>query len=302
MAAWDRFCDSASGAWFFHTSLWRQYCCAYRVGVEDHSLAAIDAEGNVVGILPIILEPDGSGGWQVSMGGEPCLGPVCADSFWPPLRAEAYRVFAERKVSRVAYRTSPLGTGGGVNLVNGWRDISWRSRIVDLTRSEAELHAGLRKSYRSLVNAGLRDHEWVDSDADPSLVLVYAHAHQRVHNRPRPIETYALMGEWIMKDRIGYVLGARGPQGPWVAFGYFICYKGAAYYASSACEKPGVMHALIWEAMRRLKAKGIARLELGWQGRATDQKGKHVEHFKAGFPGEDYPVYAVERDGSWTAA
>lgn len=81
-------------------------------------------------------------------------------------------------------------------------------------------------------------------------------------------------------DLLGFAAFER--NGPW------------AYYGHEAASVRDVAHLMIWFAIRELKSIGVERLELGWQGQATDEKGKNIEFFRRGFGGVDVPATAGE--------
>lgn len=292
--AWDRFCAESSGAWFWHGSRWMEY---QEARGEGNLSFGVSDDGGLVAICPLVLE-HGAGGASFSMEGHP--GPWPAFRDWMPkaLLEEAREAVAngveaaakEVSVQEARFRSCPLASGCPAipGFSNGQ---GWASRVADLTRPESELHARLRRSYRSLVNGGLRRmaFSWAPEDVEACRKL-----HFRASGREtRPRRTWELMRAWAADGHGVPVLASLA--GRPVAFAYFVTDKLAAYYASGASLEPDLQHAVLWKAILLLKKVGYRTLELGWQGQAADAKGRGVERFKAGFPGEDVPVAVAER-------
>lgn len=285
---WDAFCDESPAAWFWHREAWIRYCLAYADG-RDLSFAVVN-DGQLVGLCPLIHEKG-----QFSMGGDPCASPIgtmdvdCIDRL-----VRAYAVKTAR------FRTSPLTdvhaphSPQALLQAVGYKDISWASRVVDLTHDEGTLWAALRKSYHSLIHRAEERLDCHGGFEERWRFAEYAALHQRLHGR-RPYETYALQREWLTTGHAVVYTAWSKRTASIVGAAYFNLYKRAAYYGSAAYGEPDVACALIWHAMRDLKAHGVERLEMGWQGHAHDEKGKGVEQFKRGFGGRDMPLHCVEK-------
>lgn len=164
---------------------------------------------------------------------------------------------------------------------------SWSTRVIDLSVTEAELWRGIRKSYKALIHQAERTHEIVV--CEPHDIEGFRLVHYREAGREtRPPATWAVMGDWLRSGHavlIGAVIGSK-----WYAFACFAGMGDSAYYFSAAATKQNVNHALIWRAMKHLKAHGVKQLEMGWQGQAADEKGKAIEFFRTGFGGVDKPA------------
>jgi hypothetical protein len=298
--AWDTFCLAHPGAWFLWTSAYLDYQAAR--GTKELSFGIMDGD-KLVAICPLFLEERG-GVRSFTMEGHPGLWPLFA--MWGDSREEMQQhleahalalvqvqdLSTQEDVRRAAFRLSPFDTCQ-IAGVTGWSDISWHTQIIDLAQSDVVLHAGIRKSYTSLINHVTRTHELVVDDKGDLLK-----AFQRLHfgqagRQTRPDRTWEIQGEWC-KSGNGLIVAAMR----WnvaVACTYWICYKGCAYYASSASINPNVTHALIWKAMLELKARGIETLEMGWIDYDKTEKGQGIARFKQGFGGKAVPVIAVER-------
>ena len=176
---------------------------------------------------------------------------------------------------------------------------TWSTRILDLTDDEATLWRGVRKSYHSLIRAAERLYTFDTGFGNGLGEVEVCHALHVASARreTRAAETWRLMGEWADAKHGFTVIAYHDDRQP-LAFAYFIVNEDWAYYASGAALTQSLQHAVIWTAIRALKAEGIATLELGWQARDGDtEKDRGISHFKAGFGGVDVPVVAVERRG-----
>ena len=177
--------------------------------------------------------------------------------------------------------------GGYPSRVDELAAATWQTRVIDLTASEADLWRGVRKSYHALIHRVERHYGvgvW-----EPSGILTARALHDAEAGREtRPMATWTLMQDWIRQSR-GLLVGACHAGMP-VGYAYFLVHEDWAYYASAASRVPDVNHALAWLAIKTLKARGVRQLELGWQGHATDDKGRALEFFKRGFGGVDVPA------------
>jgi hypothetical protein len=175
-------------------------------------------------------------------------------------------------------------------------DASWRTRVVDLRPDEATLWRGLRRSYRALIQDA--ESAWHLDICEAAAIDDFREMHTRVAGRTtRPLESWRLMRHWVKTGAL-VLVGARQRQVlRHVGFAGFERDGAWAYYGHAATEVDDVGAALIWTAMKYLKAVGVTRLELGWQGEATTTKGRGIEFFRRGFGGVDVP--ADEGDRAW---
>ena len=279
---WDAFVLKHDSGWWWHSTQWIRYALAHSGGT-DLSHCILDDEGCIHGICVLIREGD-----RLSMGGDPLPFPI---GIVPD--------FEERIAVR--FRSSPLAARDtdmiGDMIRSGYNIGGWDSQVINLTQTEAQLHACLRKSYTSLVNKGRRCYRIVEVQSIRPLMYLHRECAGR---ETRPEATWLMMEAW---SHVGHGLILLAEQDTaagmiTVAGAYFILYKGGAYYASSAHkpEATNAMHALIWTAMLRLKERGVERLELGWQERTGDtEKDKGIALFKRGFGGSPQRILVLER-------
>lgn len=234
---------------------------------------------------------------EIQMDGNPCPLPLCADEQdWAMVHDW---IVSQPQITRWRFRSSPLAQHPDASAIRaafleyGFRDISWRTRLVDLALTEAELWRGIRKSYHSLIHAG-----------EKRLCLNIACNVDDLHGchaaaagrDTRPPATWEFMQRWL-NEKAALLVTARDPCNADAVVGaaYWYVWKGAAYYGSAAYLVDNVAHAVIWRSLQALRGLGVRRVEMGWQGHATDEKGRHIEFFKRGFGGEDVPLVVVER-------
>ena len=291
-APWDAFCLAHPGAWFLWTSAYLDYQAAR--GMRELSFGVVDGE-RLVAICPLFLE-ERDGVRSFTMEGNPGLAFILGGGDDEIMVANhMLHLETSHAVSYIAYRFSPFDNAvpDFGSRPSAWRDISWHTQIIDLTQSEAALHAGIRKSYTSLINKASRTHDLVVDDKGV-LLKAFKRLHFGQHGRQtRPDRTWEIQQEWCEAGNGLIVAAMRWNVA--VACTYWILYKRCAYYASSASINPNTTHALIWKAMLDLKARGIEKLEMGWVDYDKSEKGQGIAKFKQGFGGEAVPVIAVER-------
>ena len=102
----------------------------------------------------------------------------------------------------------------------------------------------------------------------------------------RPQATWDIMRDWLPQGYGLLVIAVRDHLP--IGGGYFIRYRGSAYYASAARDpnfspKESPAHLIVWSAMTWLRERGYKWLDLGPVDPAGDAKVQSIEHFKRGF-------------------
>ncbi|HAM40697.1 MAG TPA: hypothetical protein DCP69_05010 [Candidatus Omnitrophica bacterium] len=173
----------------------------------------------------------------------------------------------------------------------------FQTRVIDLSLSEAELWQGVRKSYHALINAAQKNHGLSWDTQRGGWCRVAEKVCRPVHiesagRETRPLATWEAMDKWVTAGHGLVVYVSRRTECISTVRGYVYAVVNAnwAYYFSSVTLDKNLNHALIWAAMKALKAKGVRYLEMGWQGQAMDEKGKNIELFRRGFGGVDIPA------------
>lgn len=282
--AWNLYCDEHPSAWWWWRTEWLDYLTAYADGNVDHSFG-LTLDGCLVGICPLVQQ-----GHEALAGGDPMPFPLVTEGYGREVLI-AGSIYAQEictmyGISRLAFRRSALSVSGcEMPIPDGYEDISWDSRIIDLTRSLDELWRGVSKGHAAVIHKGLRT---INIELLDSLTSFQALHEELAQRKTRTQRTWDLMQRWadwsVMlndDDASGVWAWGAGSEKLELAGGAcFICYKQKAYYASAAYAEDDVAHAIVWTAMRQLKWMGITALELG------DVNG-YAGEFKKGFGGEN---------------
>lgn len=290
----DEFVATHPHGWWWHTEEWMRYCEAARGGSARH-VTVRDPDGLRVW-MPIIVE-----GGVAQCDGNPLPIPLLrtfSDWIHAALELRTYT-----GITRWRFRDSPLASVSGTDLYEldkafhreGFKEVGWRTRLIDLTASETDLWRGVRKSYHSLIRGGEKRLR-IESVAD---VEVFRQLHVASAGREtRPRATWSCMQRWLAVDRALLLVAYDQSEDTIrpVGAAYWIVYKQAAYYASASYLQDNVAHAVIWQSLLHLRDKcGVMKVEMGWQGHAQDEKGKNIEYFKRGWGGHDVPLPAWEK-------
>ena len=159
-------------------------------------------------------------------------------------------------------------------LRHNYRAVPHYVQVVDL-RNEHDMHAGLRRSYRSLVTkaSGI-------SECD---VMEMRVLHKAVKGDTRPIAT------WEIQEQMQTLCLMDTDHGCTVMFYYNDTW---AYYASAAGPNT---HACIWQALLALRDRGVKYCEMGTQEYHGPDKAVGISKFKAGFSGRTEVRLLLER-------
>lgn len=194
------------------------------------------------------------------------------------------RVIADREVLS-GFERVLLSSGASVSLSF--------SAEADLTMPEEELWTSLRKSYRSLINAGRRDLriEVVDiKSINHDKFKVFQELHREAAGRvTRPPRAWEIMYERVKAGRAQLVL-AYLDERP-VAATYLMRFGRIALYGSGAYARDlgkfAVSHWPLYASMLEAKRSGVERLVLGpvflESSPTASQKEKSIGAFKLGF-------------------
>ena len=160
-------------------------------------------------------------------------------------------------------------------LKHGYRAKPVYTQMIDLTQTVRQLHLGLRKSYKSLVNKK----EGIHSIS----IKEFQELHERVKEKKRPQET------WDIQAKMKHAISRQGD----CAVMFYQNEDGTAYYASAVGDN---VHALIWHAIEKFNNFCFKLVELGEQvyfpgqimqdGKPATEKNVNISHFKAGFGGK----------------
>jgi hypothetical protein len=174
------------------------------------------------------------------------------------------------------------------------------TRVLDLSNDERKLKSRVRKSYSSLINAGLRDlkpYVVTSNNVSWDDFLCFRELHILASGREtRSIDSWKKQFEAVKSNEAFLVFGQY--EGEIVTAGYFIYNKVNCIYGSSASRrdlfhKP-IFHAIMWTAVIYAKHIGCKWFEAGEQlfenycTRGTPTKKEiDISTFKSGFGGDN---------------
>jgi FemAB family protein len=218
---------------------------------------------------------------------------------------------SQKSGSRVLNASTPFLDRAGMG---EWHD-EWMRRgatcqvthqlFLDLRPELAEIKAGFRKSYKSLLNSGRR--EWTVSvldTPDPVIWGEFAQLHLDVSGRKtRSDETWALQ---LRQIEVGEALLVvlRNAEGKMVGGGFFQFSRDEALYAVAAYDralfqKP-LGHVVQVTAIEEFRYRNIRWLKLGrrfypGENPAPTEKELSISDFKSGFSSHLLPEFSLTR-------
>ena len=283
------------------SALAREYFDAYHNGnYQDISLTV------ETGVTPVLHLQCWFYGSSASYFGMPArlyaLNDAVPDSTLDFLFSEFCRVAKEREIKSVMVYTTPALSAyfkGCKSTVE-----TKRSAWIDLTQTPDKIRQGLRKSYKSLVNWGLRslDMRVIDwRDANAALFSQFNEFHVQVSGRQtRSEQTWDIQWQMILKNQAFLLLcflEGRLVSGNLIAHSDVEAYYGVGVYdrALMAEGKP-MAHGSLFRAILECKNRGIARFVLGETTAGVSVKEDNIALFKTGFTNtySDEEVMCVE--------
>jgi hypothetical protein len=159
-------------------------------------------------------------------------------------------------------------------LRHGHKARPYYTQIIDLTKTNEELHADLRKSYRSLVNktGGIK----------VGRIRDYKRLHEKEKGKVRSDKT------WSIQEKIEPLVCTQNNRGS-----MFYENKIGAYYFSATGENN---HATVWWSICLLKNRGYKFVEMGEQVFSGDKKQCDISLYKRGFGGTTVTRLLIEKD------
>ncbi len=147
------------------------------------------------------------------------------------------------------------------------------TQIIDLTKTETQLHAEMRKSYQNLANKE-------KAYAGLSIELLKDLHYKVSGKKTRSDKT------WEIQQRMCIDLEAFCVRNESLtSAGLFIHDKETCYYGVAATKDGTVSHPVIWKAICHAKSLGLKELEMGEQTYSGDEKAVNISRFKRGFGG-----------------
>jgi hypothetical protein len=290
-----------------------QYQCGLNK-IKDLSFAVIE-NGSVLAICPLYVTSQGHNNQFSDDGGylrSPIVSPVISTKkqgkIYDYIFNKIDKLADEHQVSKSMFMVDPQPDRHNYNLllIYNYINTSILTQIIDLSKSEDELRQALRKSYKSLINKGLKTYNFyvmTKDNANYDIHEQYRRTHIKAAGREtRPKESFDWQFEQLRSGQatlIGVLF-----EGIFIQFNYFNHYNNYVYYASAAddpsfsdvCDVP-IGHAIIQYAVNLFKEQNYDYFELGWQYYGNQlfshpsEKDKMISYFKRGFGGISYPLY-----------
>jgi len=182
------------------------------------------------------------------------------------------------------------------------------SRFIDLTLSESELRACLRKRYSPLINKGIRDMQIAIHDSHTiswSTIEKFRELHIRESGREtRSIHTWDQQYHSILSNQAFCITAHHADC--LLSAGLFTLANNHCYYGVSASRRDRfdqpLFHAVMWTAILYAKSNGALVFETGTDypldniSYSPSQKEKAISTFKDGFGGRlatylDFDIY-----------
>ena len=181
------------------------------------------------------------------------------------------------------------------------------TRVINLSSSHEYLWQSVRKSYRPLINWGLKsmdiqihDNSSITHTIFEEFKLLHIHCSKR---QTRSDTSWYAQYKSILSDEAFLVSATY--QGSYIGFAYFTYNSSHCYYASAAYDRDlfdyPIAHSILWRAIMRMKELGISYFEIGtdypvWLNssfQSTPQKLRNISLFKSGFGGSLIPIVKI---------
>lgn len=181
-----------------------------------------------------------------------------------------------------------------------WRVMTGYSTVMlDLTRTETELRRALAVKWRNRLVAAERSALAVETMGAKPAQYQWLLAHEETQRSARGYQALplAFLPAWQQAQGSGgALLGLRADLGraPAAAMLFLVHGRAATYHigwSGEAGRELGAHNLLLWQAILRLKARGVRRLDLGG---VNTQSGAGVARFKLGTGGA-----VLTLDGTW---
>ncbi|MDP3741290.1 MAG: GNAT family N-acetyltransferase [bacterium] len=327
LGVWDDFCEQSSDAWFWHTTIWLDYCGAYKpahlpgLSPENKSFLVRD-DGKILAVCPLFVETI-AGEKQISSGNIPAYFPALAPDLSLAQREKTIKFIFEHVgklarefgVMRAVFQAAVLApalankhfTPFNYLVKLGYLDSSINTQIIDLNKDEKALRADMSHGHDAAVAAGSKLFSvqvYDKANLTRQIFDQYVAWHELAGGgQVRPRKTYDLMYQ-AAEAGSGFLVGASQDQNL-AGLVYFYTYKGNCYYASVGVapemDRLPIAHFIQWEAIKYMKSKNYRFYELGWQFFSPSlnypevQKEISISKFKRGFGGTTVPLVRGEK-------
>ena len=175
--------------------------------------------------------------------------------------------------------------------------ISYPTRCINLDSSEEYLKTLIRKSYKSLINWGLKNMKieiFDQKNINWEQINLFRELHLLESGKEtRSIESWEKLFKSIKNGDAFFIVAKINKE--IVSAAIFLCSNFHCYYCSAASKRnlfdKGISHAIIWKAILKAKALGAHIFETGICNidslkSCKTQKEKNISYFKKGFGGK----------------
>jgi len=209
--------------------------------------------------------------------------------FNTPMWAEYLQEYAKSRPECLhEFRSSPLAKDQDLREAlesKEWVVECHQSQVIDLATHK---WSDVRKSYHSLIH---RAQERCEINEEPT-IREFKLVHRCAFGTVRNDRTFEIQGSWMPEHAMAVAAVNAKPE--LSAAALWIIYQGSAYYGSAPSVEKNILHAVIWESLKRLKARGVQLVDMGQVDGATEKE-KNIGTFKAGFGGELRPFLIAKR-------
>lgn len=309
---WQVFISSENLNLWSYTRKFQLQCGLNKI--KDLSFAVIENK-TILAICPLYVTPDGKYN-QFSDRGGYLRSPIVSSAL-PERKIKKVYNLIFKTIDELAFENDaakallmfdpqPDYRYHNLFLEYDYIDASLLTQIIDLSKPKEDLWMDIRKSYKGLINKGLKIynfHIMTRDNAEYEIHEKYRLTHFKAAGRAtRSKETFDLQFEQLRAGEATLISVLF--EGKYVQLNYFNHYNNYVHYASAADDPdfsstcmPPMGHAIIWQAIKYFKENNYKYLELGLQYFGNQlfeypsEKKKMISYFKRGFGGSPYPLY-----------
>lgn len=317
---WNSFLQNNNNAGPFYSYLFLSQMIEKKSSISYTNCSFIIIQKNEpIAVVPLIIEESGPvRSFSSDMGFNTFYGPLLSCSYNRAMRRKIRAItFEEIDAIAVQYRVGkamltidPAAYYTDDEYYNflleyGFFDASIATQFIELTEGLKILKSQRRKSYKALINRGLKTYSFFvmnSKNVDYEIHELYRAMHAKASGRvTRSKKSFDLQFERV-KCGNATMIGARF-QDRIVQIDYFDNCNGYIYYSSTANDPDfdetdvPISHALLWYSIEYFKRAGFKYFEIGWQQfgpQLFDQpikKNIAISFFKRGFGGKIVPLY-----------
>lgn len=300
-AAWDRLVRDHPDGTIYHTTSWAR-CVSEAYGIQPLWLIAEDRAGGLAGGIPLAVLRSRLFGSRLSS--FPCAqycGPLASPDGVHDIFEALVRLKAKTRVSAIDLKVrKPPVEEDEVNL-KAWQ---YYTHDIDLAPPESELLGSFHKScilrpLSSAQRSGLRLRVG-SAEADVTLFYrLYSSMRKSRGLLPAPMRFFVALQNTLMRSGQGEILSAIHDDR--IISSILMLYHGSAaiYEYGATLETANSLHPsqfLLWEAMKRAKARGCTVFNLG----RTDRGNQGLLRYKQRWGARLVPLESLDPSGRTT--